>query len=81
MEEKFIRNRLYHQLSCRKEDAAINPWHIDEFLAHALSILYPYVRDGKIEQEEKLKLPLQTIRYFRKNSKDKDFFDSLIIRF
>ena len=77
MEEKFIRNRLYHHLSCRKDDAATNLWHIDDFLAHALAILYPYVRDNDVEQEEKLKLPLQTIRTFRKSTKDKEFFDSL----
>jgi len=77
MEEKYIRNRLYHHLACRRDDAAINPWHIDDFLAHALAILYPYVRDGEIEQEDKLKLPFQAIRTFRKSSKDKVYFDSL----
>ncbi len=77
MEEKFIRNRLYHHLACRRDDAVKNPWNIDDFLAHALAILYPYVRDGEVEQEDKLKLPLQTIRTFRKSPKDKAFFDSL----
>ena len=51
MEEKFIRNILYHHLSCRKDDAATNLWHIDDFLAHALAILYPYVRDNDVEQK------------------------------
>lgn len=77
MEEKFIRNRLYHHLACRRTDAYTNLWHIDEFLAHAMAILYPYVRDGIIEQEEKLILPLQAIRTFRKSPKERKFLDSL----
>lgn len=77
MEEKFVRNRLYHHLACRRTDAYTNPWHIDDFLSHAMAILYPYVRDGIIEREEKLTLPLQVIRTFRKSTKERKFLDSL----
>ena len=77
MKEKFIRCRLYHNLACRRTDAFTKLWHIDDFLSHAMAILYPYVRDGIIEQEEKLILPIQAIRTFRKSPKERNFLDSL----
>ncbi|MCQ2606934.1 MAG: hypothetical protein MJ204_10420 [Bacteroidales bacterium] len=77
MEEKFVRNRLYHHLACRRTDAFTNLWHVDDFLSHALAILYPYVRDGIIDKEEKIILPIQAIRTFRKSTKEKLFLDSL----
>ena len=77
MEEKFVRSRLYHHLACRRTDASTNLWHVDDFLSHALAILYPYVRDGIIDTEEKLGLLIQAIRTFRKSAKEKLFLDSL----
>lgn len=77
MEEKFVRSRLYHHLACRRKDADTNLWHVDDFLSHAMAILYPYVRDGIIENEEKLILLSQAIKTFRKSSKERTFLDSL----
>ena len=77
MEEKYVRNRLYHHLACRRTDASSNLWYVDDLLAHAMAILYPYIRDGIITQEERLILPLQAIRTLRKSHKDRNFLDSL----